>query len=160
MPRLRRSDCSSGGFSRRRAGRGFGYFDAAGESIDDPEVIERIEKLSIPPAWREVWICTDPLGHMQAAGIDAAGRKQYLYHERWRRHRDREKFGAMIEFGRLLPRLRRRVGRDISSGELTRERVLACAARLLDLGFFRIGSEDYAERNDSYGLATMLRRHV
>jgi DNA topoisomerase IB len=158
--RLRRSDCSSPGIARRRRGRGFQYIDPAGEPIDDPEVIERIDELHIPPAWREVWICMDPLGHLQATGIDAAGRKQYLYHERWRAHRDRRKFDAMIDFGRALPRLRRRVARDIAAPKLAREQVLACAVRMLDLGFFRIGSEDYAERNESYGLATMLKRHV
>lgn len=160
MPRLRKSDCSSPGIARRRRGRGFQYVDPAGEPIDDPEVVQRIDALAIPPAWREVWICMDPLGHLQATGIDAAGRKQYLYHERWRVHRDRRKFDAMIEFGHALPRLRRRVARDLGAPDLGRERVLACAARMLDLGFFRIGSEDYAERNESYGLATMLKRHV
>jgi len=110
----------------------------------------------------------DPLGHLQATGIDAAGRKQYLYHQRWRAHRDRVKFDAMVAFGEALPRLRRRVTRDLGGvraarpgpQELTRERVLACSVRLLDLGFFRIGSEDYAERNESYGLTTVLRDHV
>lgn len=128
--------------------------------MDDAAAIERIEALSIPPAWREVWICMDPLGHLQATGVDAAGRKQYLYHERWRTHRDRRKFDAMIDFGHALPRLRKQVSRELATSGLERERVLACAVRMLDLGFFRIGSEDYAERNESYGLATMLRRHV
>jgi DNA topoisomerase I len=147
---------------RRRRGRGFEYKDPDGKRIDDPEVLERIAQLAIPPAWREVWICMDSLGHLQATGIDAAARKQYLYHERWRAHRDRQKFDSMIAFGEMLPRLRRHLGRDLaaSSAELSRERVLACAVRLLDLGFFRIGSEDYAERNESYGLTTMRRRHV
>jgi DNA topoisomerase I len=158
--RLRRSDCSSPGIARRRRGRRFQYIDPAGEPIDDPEVIERIETLHIPPAWREVWICMDPLGHLQATGTDAAGRKQYLYHERWRAHRDRRKFDAMIGFGRSLPRLRKRVAREIAVSGLAREQVLACAVRMLDLGFFRIGSEDYAEQNESYGLATMLKCHV
>ena len=112
----------------------------------------------------------DPRGHLQATGIDAAGRKQYLYHEQWRAHRDRQKFDSMIAFGQALPRLRRRVARDLRGGgkrqvarprrALSRERVLACSVRLLDLGFFRIGSEDYAERNESFGLTTMLRKHV
>jgi DNA topoisomerase I len=175
VPRLRRSDCAAPGIARRRRGRGFEYRDPAGERIDDPEALERISQLAIPPAWREVWICMDSLGHLQATGIDAAGRKQYLYHPRWRSHRDRLKFDSMIAFGESLPRLRRRLGKDLiaqpttgttrptkaaSSAELPRERVLACAVRLLDLGFFRIGSEDYAERNESYGLTTMLKRHV
>lgn len=130
----------------------------------------RIAELAIPPAWREVWICMDPLGHLQATGIDAAGRKQYLYHDRWRAHRDRQKFDSMIAFGENLPKLRRRIAHDLApaavapgslaASALSRELVLACAVRLLDLGFFRIGSEDYAERNESYGLTTMLRSHV
>jgi DNA topoisomerase-1 len=166
--RLRRSDCAAAGIARRRRGRGFEYRDPAGDRVDDPEVLERIAALAIPPAWQEVWICMDAHGHLQATGVDAAGRKQYLYHERWRAHRDRLKFDSMIAFGEMLPRLRRRLKRDLASpfGEasisesLSRERVLACAVRLLDLGFFRIGSEDYAERNESYGLTTMLKRHV
>lgn len=114
-------------------------------------------------------MCMDPLGHLQATGVDAAGRKQYLYHERWRAHRDRRKFDSMVAFGAALPRLRRHVARDlrfpsngrrVEVGQLTEQRVLALAVRLLDLGFFRIGSEDYAERNESYGLTTMLREHV
>jgi DNA topoisomerase IB len=154
---------------RRRRGRGFEYLDPDGGRIDDPEVLERIAELVIPPAWREVWVCMDPRGHLQATGIDAAGRKQYLYHERWRAHRDRRKFDSMVSFGAALPRLRRRVTRDlqlpragqrVEVGQLTERRVLALAVRLLDLGFFRIGSEDYAERNESYGLTTMLRKHV
>jgi DNA topoisomerase I len=185
MSRLRRSDCAAPGIARRRRGRGFEYLDPDGEHIDDPEVLERIAGLSIPPAWREVWICMDPRGHLQATGVDAARRKQYLYHERWRAHRDRAKFDSMICFGERLPRLRRRVALDLrrpvsprgatardrsrapgivegslSAEDLTRERLLACSVRLLDLGFFRIGSEDYAERNESYGLTTMLRKHV
>jgi DNA topoisomerase-1 len=170
MPRLRRSDCAAPGISRRGRGRGYEYLDPDGERIDDPEVLGRIHALSIPPAWREVWICMDPRGHLQATGLDAAGRKQYLYHERWRAHRDRQKFDSMIAFGSALGRLRARVKRDLRSprgdrsGEaghpLARERVLACSVRLLDLGFFRIGSEDYAERNESFGLTTMLREHV
>jgi DNA topoisomerase IB len=167
--RLRRSNCATPGISRRRRGRGFEYRDPAGALVEDPEVLERIAQLAIPPAWREVWVCLDPRGHLQATGIDAAGRKQYLYHERWRAHRDRRKFDSMIGFGAALPRLRRRVERDLGLSRrgarvgvaaLTEVRVLALAVRLLDLGFFRIGSEDYAERNESYGLTTMLREHV
>jgi DNA topoisomerase IB len=166
MPRLRRSSCAAPGIARRRRGRGFEYLDSDREHIDDPEVLERIDALAIPPAWREVWICMDPLGHLQATGLDAARRKQYLYHEYWRTHRDRLKFDSMLQFGHALPRLRRRVARDLrfqaplSSSGLSESLVLACSVRLLDLGFFRIGSEDYAERNESYGLTTMLRQHV
>jgi DNA topoisomerase IB len=176
MARLRRSTCAAPGIIRRRRGRGFEYLDPAGERVEDQEVLERIGALAIPPAWREVWICMDPLGHLQATGIDAAGRKQYRYHDRWRAHRDRQKFDSMTGFGEALPRLRRRVARELRvaedgagpdgrpaplpAAELTRALVLACTVRLLDLGFFRIGSEDYAERNESYGLTTMLRSHV
>src|ERR1700736_611847 len=145
MPRLRRSNCASPGIARRRRGRGVEYIDPEGERVDDPEVLERIAELAIPPAWREVWICTGPRGDLQATGIDAAGRKQYRYHDRWRAHRDRLKFDSMTSFGRALPRLRRRVARDLRGEELTPARVTACVVRLLDLGFFRIGSEDYAE---------------
>ena len=160
MARLRRSDCAAPGITRRRRGRGFEYLDPAGERIDDREVLQRINALTIPPAWRSVWICMDARGHLQATGIDAAGRKQYLYHESWRAHRDRLKFDSMIAFGRALRPLRRRVARDLAGSELDRRRILACATRLLDVGFFRIGSEDYVEQNNSYGLATMLKRHV
>lgn len=115
----------------------------------------------MPPAWEEVWICPDPLGHLQATGIDAAGRKQYLYHDGWRVRRDQLKFDEMLDFAARLPAFRRRVDRDLRrSTGLERDRVLACAARLLDIGFFRVGSEDYAESNGSYGLATIRKRHV
>jgi DNA topoisomerase IB len=166
---LRRSDCAGPGLARRRRGRGFEYLNANGERVADPDVLARIGQLAIPPAWTEVWICPDPRGHLQATGTDAAGRKQYLYHDEWRAHRDRMKFASMVEFGHALPRLRRRVAKDLRGAggagqldaeELSRERVLACSVRLLDLGFFRIGSEDYAERHGSYGLATMLKRQV
>src|SRR6266480_185241 len=160
MPRLRRVDCAAPAITRRRRGRGFEYLDGNGDRIDDPEVIERIRSLAIPPAWEEVWICADPLGHIQATGLDDRGRKQYRYHDLWRERRDREKFEAMVDFARRLPNLRDRVERDLRKRRISRERVLACAVRLLDRGFFRIGSEDYAEENDTYGLATMRKRHV
>ncbi|MDQ3587897.1 MAG: DNA topoisomerase IB, partial [Actinomycetota bacterium] len=126
----------------------------------EPSLVERLQKLAIPPAWKDVWICPYPMGHIQATGTDAAGRRQYLYHERWRRRRDAEKFDEMLDFARALPILRDRVARDLATGAMTRERVLACAARLLDRGFFRIGSESYAEENDTYGLATVKKRHA
>jgi DNA topoisomerase IB len=160
MPRLRRSDCSGPGIARRRAGRGFVYLDA-GERVEEAEVLARIHELGIPPAWRDVWICPDPRGHLQATGIDAAGRKQYRYHDAWRARRDAEKFADMTRFARALPALRERVEADLTAtGELTRARVLAAAVRLLDRGFFRIGTEEYAVTNESYGLATMLKAHV
>jgi DNA topoisomerase-1 len=160
VARLRRVDCSSPGIRRRRRGRGFEYVDQDGTRIEDPDVLERIGELVIPPAWEDVWICPFPMGHIQATGIDARGRKQYIYHRRWRERRDQEKFDAMVRFARCLPKLRRRVRRDLARDELDQRRVLACAVRLLDRGFFRIGGEDYAESNDSYGLATMRQEHV
>ncbi len=122
--------------------------------------MERIRGLAIPPAWRDVWICSDPLGHIQATGLDEAGRKQYLYHERWQLRAAQRKFESMREFAASLPKLRRAVKRDLALDEMPRERALACAVRLLDLGFFRIGGEEYAEENESYGVATVLREHV
>jgi DNA topoisomerase I len=158
--RLRRSDCSGPGIRRRRRGRGFSYEDGQGRRIEDEETLERVRKLAIPPAWEEVWICADPIGHIQATGFDAAGRKQYRYHDRWERRRAAQKFEAMREFARSLPRLRRAVARDLALEGMPRERALACAVRLLDLGFFRVGGEEYAETNESYGVATILREHV
>jgi DNA topoisomerase I len=161
MTRLRRADCSGPGIARVRKGRGFTYLDGEGRRIDEPEVMERIRELGIPPAWRDVWICTSPNGHLQATGTDAAGRKQYLYHPDWRRRRDQEKFDDMVRFASALPALREHVAADLDADEeLTRRRVLACAVRLLDRGFFRIGTEEYSVQNDSYGLATMRKEHV
>lgn len=160
MTRLRRADCAQPGYTRRRAGRGFAYYAPAGARVTDPGTRERLEGLGIPPAWTDVWICAYPNGHLQATGTDAARRKQYLYHPDWRSRRDQEKFDDMARFARALPDLRARVAEDLGGGELSRPVVLACAIRLLDIGFFRIGSEDYAARNDSFGLATMLKAHV
>jgi DNA topoisomerase-1 len=160
MPRLRRVDCSGPGILRRRRGRGFQYLDETGEPIDDEEVLERIRELVIPPAWKDVWICPYPFGHIQAVGTDAAGRRQYLYHAQWRARRDQEKFEEMLRFARALPGIRKKAAKHLGQRGLTRERVLACSVRLLDRGFFRIGTEDYAERNRTYGLATMQKRHV
>jgi DNA topoisomerase I len=157
MTRLRRSDCSGPGITRQRRGKGFVYLDEDGERIDEPEVLERVRELGIPPAWKDVWICPYPRGHLQATGSDAAGRKQYLYHPQWRARRDAEKFDDMARFARALPDLRERVAADLGGEELTRARVQACAVRLLDVGFFRIGGEEYTE---SYGLATMRKSHV
>src|SRR5688500_14668163 len=159
-PRLRRSDCTGPGISRRRHGRGFRYLDSDGEPVDDAEVLLRIHELVIPPAWEDVWICPYPGGHIQATGIDQAGRKQYLYHPRWRRRRDQAKFDDMVEFAKVVPKLREAVERDLARDDLSREQVLACAVRLLDRGFFRIGSESYAVTNETFGLATMRKEHV
>lgn len=160
MPRLRRVDSSEPGITRRRRGKGFEYVDAGGRRVSGSEVLERIRRLVIPPAWKDVWICSIPNGHLQAVGTDAAGRKQYLYHPAWRERRDQAKFQHMLEFGRALPRIRRACSRHLAREGFPRQRVLACAVRLLDVGFFRIGSEDYAEQNGSYGLATIEKRHV
>ena len=160
MSRLRRADPSSPGFTRRRAGKGFAYYDQAGKRIADLETVERIKALVIPPAWRDVWICPWPTGHLQAVGIDDRGRRQYLYHERWRARRDAEKFEHMVEFATALPALRARCLELLADDGLGRERVLACTIRLLDLGFFRIGGEEYVEQNNSYGIATLRKDHV
>jgi DNA topoisomerase IB len=158
--RLRRSDCAGPGIHRRRSGRGFAYRDAGGERIDDETTLERIRDLAIPPAWQEVWICSDPVGHIQATGYDAAGRKQYLYHENWQRRAAQRKFEAMRDFAASLPQLRRAVTRDLRLDGMPRERALACAVRLIDLGLFRVGGEEYADANGSYGVATIRREHV
>ncbi len=158
--RLRRSDCSGPGLRRVRRGRGFSYLDERGVQIRDPETLLRIRELAIPPAWQDVWICSDPHGHLQATGTDAAGRKQYLYHARWRERRDRQKFDRALQFARALPRLRRHVSAEMAGDGLEREKVLACATRLLDRGLFRIGSEQYADEDGGYGLATIRREHV
>jgi DNA topoisomerase IB len=161
MPRLRRADCSGPGIARRRRGRGFEYLDEDGRTLREREVLARIAELAIPPAWRDVWICPYPNGHLQATGTDDAGRKQYLYHPEWRRRRDTQKFRDMVAFAHDLPELRERVAADLGAGDdPSRERVLACAVRLLDRGFFRVGTEEYAEVNESYGLATMHKAHV
>jgi DNA topoisomerase-1 len=157
---LRRADCAEAGIRRRRRGRGFSYEDPAGDVIEDEETLERIRGLAIPPAWKEVWICPDPFGHIQATGYDEAGRKQYLYHERWQLRQAERKYELIREFAAKLPKLRRAITADLRRAGMPRERALACAVRLLDLGFFRVGSEVYAEENESFGLATVRREHV
>jgi DNA topoisomerase IB len=159
VPRLRRVDCSGPGLTRRRFGRGFAYFDEDGDRIADEEVLARIRALGIPPAWQDVWICPVPNGHIQAIGTDAAGRKQYRYHDQWRARKDAEKFDRMVEFARELPRVRKVTAKQLRLDGFPRERVLAGALRLLDRGFFRVGGEEYAD-SGSYGLATMLKEHV
>jgi DNA topoisomerase-1 len=159
-PRLRKVDCSGPGLRRVRRGRGFSILGPDGDRVDEPEVLTRVAELVIPPAWEDVWICPYPGGHIQATGIDQRGRKQYLYHPRWRARRDQAKFEDMVVFARTLPQLRRRVEDDLARGDFSADHVLALAVRLLDRGFFRIGTEDYAVTNETYGLATMKQRHV
>lgn len=160
MPRTRRVDCSGPGLRRVRRGRGFSYHEDDGARIADAAVIDRIAGLAIPPAWEDVWICSDPRGHVQATGVDAAGRKQYRYHDDWRAHRDRQKFDRMLDFAQRLPKLRERVEAGLAERGLVFERVCAAAIALLDLGLFRIGSERYEDENESYGLTTLKVRHV
>jgi DNA topoisomerase I len=157
--RLKRVKSTDPGISRVRRGRGFAYVDVAGDGVADADTLERIRRLSIPPAWTDVWVCREPMGHLQAAGTDAAGRRQYLYHERWRERRDREKFERMLRFADSLPALRDVVSSDLRRRGLEADTVLACAVRLLDVGLFRVGSEEYA-KNGSFGLATLRKEHV
>jgi DNA topoisomerase I len=160
VPRLRRVSCSGPGLTRRRRGKGFSYVDAAGRPVADPAILDRIVALAIPPAWRDVWICPVATGHIQATGLDAKGRRQYRYHDAWRTQRDLAKHDRVLEFAATLPAARARILADLRTDGLPRRRVLACAVRLLDLGFFRIGGEQYAEENQSYGLATLRKEHV
>jgi DNA topoisomerase IB len=158
--RLRRVSCSGPGIARVRSGKGFRYVDAAGEPVADEAVLARIESLVLPPAWEDVWICSVATGHIQATGVDAKGRRQYRYHDAWRVQRDLAKHDRVLDFAARLPAARERMRADLTTEGLTRTRVLACAVRLLDLGFFRIGGEQYASENQSYGLATLLKEHV
>jgi DNA topoisomerase-1 len=148
------------GITRRRSGRGFVYLDAEGRRISEPDELERIRALVIPPAWTDVWICGDHRGHLQATGRDARGRKQYRYHPRWRAHRDQNKFDRMSAFGAALPGIRRSVDRDLGRRGLTRDRALASMVLLLDRTLIRVGNEEYARANRSYGLSTLLDDHV
>ncbi|HEV8275144.1 MAG TPA: DNA topoisomerase IB [Streptosporangiaceae bacterium] len=157
---LVRSDPGAAGIRRSRCGRGFRYLRPDGAAVRDPGTIARIKSLVIPPAWQDVWICPDPAGHIQATGTDAAGRRQYRYHNLWREQRDREKHDRMLEFGAALPRIREVIRRHLGERGLVRERVLAAAVQLIDLGFFRPGGEEYATENGSFGLATIRRDHV
>ncbi len=148
------------GFSRRRRGKGFEYRGVGGETLSDPAVRERIASLAIPPAWREVWICPHPDGHLQATGRDEAGRKQYIYHPAFTALRDAAKFARLTAFGEVLPRVRRRVRRDLRRGTLDRTRLVAAAVRLLDSTLIRVGNPAYAKQNGSYGVTTLRRKHV
>jgi DNA topoisomerase-1 len=148
------------GITRRRAGRGFSYRDPDGRRITDRAERRRIRAIAVPPAWTDVWICPDPLGHIQATGRDARGRKQYRYHADWRATRDEAKYERMIAFGGALPRMRRRLEHDLALPGLPRERVLAAVVRLLERTQVRVGNEEYARENRSYGLTTLRDRHA
>lgn len=160
MPRLKRWEPALPALTRVRRGRGFQYLDGFGRPIQDAETLARIRSLVIPPAWTEVWICPFDNGHIQAVGYDDVGRKQYLYHPHWRTLRDQLKFQHMVEFARRLPDLRRQTQQALMAPDMSRDRVLAAAIRMLDRGLFRIGSEQYAARNGTYGIATILKGHV
>jgi DNA topoisomerase-1 len=148
------------GISRRRVGSGWAYYAPGGARIKDLSVRKRLNGLAIPPAWTDVWICPDADGHIQATARDARGRKQYRYHPSYRDARDRSKFRHMLEFSEVLPVLRERIERDFRSGDLTRRQLLATVVRLLDRTLIRVGNDEYARDNKSYGLTTLRRRHV
>jgi DNA topoisomerase-1 len=148
------------GITRRRSGTGWLYFAPNGQRIRDPDKRKRLNSLAIPPAWTDVWICPDPDGHIQATARDARGRKQYRYHSSYREACDRSKFRHMLEFSEILPRVRERVERDLRSGDLTRRQVLATVIRLLDKTLIRVGNDEYAKENRSFGLTTLRQRHV
>lgn len=158
--RLRRSVLTSPGITRRRRGKGFAYAGPDGSPLKDAATLQRIDDLVIPPAWKKVWISPFPNGHIQAVGTDVAGRRQYLYHERWQQERAEEKFDRVLEMSRHLPEWRERIAEDLAGKGLSRERVLALALHLLDRGYFRAGGEQYAEEHESYGIATLLCEHV
>ena len=160
MPRLRTVFPTTKGLSRRRAGSGFVFLDKEGERITDSEEIERIRSLAIPPAWEDVWISPYPNGHIQAVGTDDAGRRQYLYHQDWRIKRDQMKFDRVLAAARKLPAARRAITRDLGLEGMPLERADAIAVRLLDLGYFRVGNDVYADANGSFGLTTLEKRHV
>lgn len=162
--RLRRVTPEVGGYSRRRRGRGFSYYGQDGAPVTDPATLERIRALAVPPAWREVWICALPGGHIQAVGTDDAGRRQYRYHDEWRRRRDADKHDRVLRLARRLPKVRARIGEQLGGRGLSCDRVLAAALRMLDIGAFRVGGDQYAPDpgtdEGSFGLATLRREHV
>ena len=159
MARLRRSSPEDPGWTRRRAGNGFVYLDQDGVRLPAVQA-QRAKDLVIPPAWRDVWICRWPNGHLQAVGTDDAGRRQYLYHPDWRTQRDAAKHARVLEFGRVLSKAREQVLVDLGTEGMSQDRACAVAVRLLDLGYFRIGNDVYAEENGSFGLTTLQRQHV
>ncbi len=159
-PGLRYVDDGMPGLRRERAADGFVYLDAAGRTVRDPEILDRIRLLVVPPAWTDVWICADPKGHIQATARDARGRKQYRYHERWREVRDATKFERMQAFGHALCAIRARVECDLARPGMCRDKLLATVIRLLDTTLIRVGNIEYARENGSFGLTTLRPRHV
>ena len=160
VPGLTRSDPHAPGIVRERGTQGFHYRDSSGTQVTDTATLERIRGLSIPPAWKDVWISPDPLGHIQATGVDSRGRTQYRYHELWREQREAQKFTHMLRFAHALPELRTATAKDLGHPHLDHDRVAAAAVRLIDLGLFRIGGEKYAELDHHYGATTLQKRDV
>jgi DNA topoisomerase I len=158
--RLRRSVLSKPGLTRKRRGQGFAYYGPGGKRVRDPDTLQRIKDLVIPPAWKNAWISPYPNDHIQAVGTDVAGRRQYLYHTAWQSERAEEKFDRVLELSLQLPALRSGIAKDLARRGLTRKRVLALALHLLDRGYFRAGGEQYADEHESYGIATLLCEHV
>jgi DNA topoisomerase-1 len=148
------------GIRRKRSGKGFRYLDADGKAVRDRETLARIKSLVVPPAWKDVWICANPKGHLQATGRDARGRKQSRYHPQWRAIRDETKYERMLIFGASLPTIRERVEHDLALPGLPRRKILATVVRLMETTFIRVGNDEYARKNHSYGLTTLRNRHV
>jgi DNA topoisomerase I len=157
---LRHSSDTEPGISRERTGRHWAYFDAKGNRITDRGEIDRLNSIGLPPAYEKAWFCADPDGHLQATGVDARGRKQYRYHPEFRAKRDSAKYEGLLEFGKALPKLRRRVEQDLKRRDLSRDSVVAAVVRLLDTEHIRVGNEEYARENKSYGATTLRRRHL
>src|SRR5437879_310167 len=157
---LRYTTDDGSGIRRQRAGRGFGYVTRDGSPVKDQDDLRRIRRLAIPPAWTDVWISPDPRGHLQATGRDAKGRKQYRYHDRFREIREETKYERMLDFAKALPKIRKHVDGDLRRHEVTREKVTATIVRLLEITLIRVGNEEYAKDNRSYGLTTLRDKHV
>jgi DNA topoisomerase-1 len=157
---LRYVSDASPGIRRKKSGKGFTYVGPDGKTVRDKDTLKRIKSIVIPPAWTDVWICLSPQGHVQATGRDAKGRKQHRYHPRWREVRDEDKYERMIAFGEALPKLRKKLDEDLGQRGLPRTKVLATVVRLLELTLIRVGNEEYARANESYGLTTLRDKHV
>jgi DNA topoisomerase-1 len=158
--RLRHSSDNEPGYTRKRMGRYWAYFDDEGKRLTDRDTIERLNSIGLPPAYTNAWFCKDENGHLQATGVDARGRKQYRYHPDFRARADKKKFAGLVEFGNALTKIRTRVDRDLKERSLSREKVLAAVVRLLDTQYLRVGNDRYAHENNSFGATTLLCRHV